>query len=232
MSADGEIAVSVRAEGADEAAGELGGDGDGGGGPGMGDGGGGGGRMTFGKLLTRVAGLLAFLGPILDVMKLFTDIAAAFLAPFAIMMLRLFTPMAKLLLQILPLYLDKFATLNDWIDKYLPEIPLGFALMVKILQTVVGVMQTASSFLSDVKTSAGNTATRIQDMLATLRELPQRIGNLIPSVGGEGGLVDRGRDFLGLGGDDSGGGGTSVTIGGGLIPFVDRITRDGSVDFP
>jgi len=229
MSADGEIAVSVRAEGADEAAGELGGDGDGlgGGGPDAPDGDGGGGGGRFGKLLSRIAGLLVFLGPIFDVLGAIAGVITAFVAPLAVMLLRILTPLIRLLLTILPVWLDLTSRINDALGVLMSPL----VVLIGIVKLVSEGIDRAASFLSDVRTSAGNTATRIQDMLATLRELPQRIGNLIPSVGGEGGLIDRGTDAI-FGGDDSGGGGTSVTIGGGLIPFVDRITRDGSVDFP
>lgn len=104
MSSDGEINVSVNAEGADDAVGELGGDAGGGvpGGGGLGGGGGGGGGKggggKFGKLLSRIAGLLAFLGPILKVLGVVAKVLEAFVAPLAIVLLRLLRPVLQILI--------------------------------------------------------------------------------------------------------------------------------------
>jgi len=69
--------------------------------------------------------------------------------------------------------------------------------------------------------------------LEAIRQLPGQIANAITNFGGN--AVSGARDFLGLGdggGNGGGGGGTQIAIGGGLAPFIDELTSDGSVDFP
>lgn len=102
--ADGEVEVSVRADGVEDAAGEF--DqaaGPGGGGDGITGGGGGGGKAgTAGKLLARIATLLVFLGPILDVLGSVSGLLTAFVAPLAVMLQRLLQPVLRGMLKLLP----------------------------------------------------------------------------------------------------------------------------------
>jgi len=139
--ADGEINVAVQAEGVDDAAGELGGDGGGGGGGdaagGLGGGGGGGGGKkglgSLGKILTKIAALLVFLGPILDVLGTVTKVLTAFVAPLAVMLLRLLSPVMKILIKALPAWLNFMEDVNNGIEKI--QEGGGFAMLIATLIT-------------------------------------------------------------------------------------------------
>lgn len=224
--ADREVEVSVNAEGVDEAAGEMGGDAAGVGGP---DGGGGGGRGRLGgKLITRLVGLLAVLGPILDVLGVVSQVLEAFVAPVAVLLMRLLQPALRLLIRVLPVWFDLFAAIMGVID-FLAQ--LRGALVSAIMSGV-----------SRVGTWLQNLPSRIWSFM---KRLPSLIGSVvaenIPDFPDFGGGLGGGGDGLlsrlpGLGDDGDGGSdggdGPLVQIGGGLQPFVDRITQDGSFDFP
>jgi len=105
--ADGEINVNVRADGVDEAAEDVADDG------GMGLGGGdGGGEGRVGGLAQSIKGgivgglVASLLGPLLDVFEPFVKILQAFVAPLAQVLLRLFTPVLRFLIQLLPAWFD------------------------------------------------------------------------------------------------------------------------------
>jgi len=70
-------------------------------------------------------------------------------------------------------------------------------------------------------------------MLESLRNLPSNIADRLPSAGDVGGRAREGIGNALLGDDDSRRRqAVNIGIGGGLEPFIDRLTRDGSVDFP
>lgn len=198
--ADREVEVSVNAEGVDEAAGEMGGDAATGGvgGP---SGSGGGGRLG-GKLIARLVGLLAVLGPILDVLGVVSQVLEAFVAPLAVVLLRILQPALRLLIRVLPVWFDIFDAVLGAID-FLEQLRGAIVAAVMRLPSMIGA--------------------------AVANKLPE-----FPSLDGDG-VIQRGVDFVT--GDDGGGGGGGrdgplVSIGGGLLPFIDRLTQNGSVDFP
>ena len=157
MSANGEIEIAVKAEGADEAAADLadeedgdgnvegvsiGNDGDNGEGVDNGEGGigdigdisndggngddgdNGEGEQEEGGAVSAfveggiVGGLLASLDSIVSIMEPILKILNAFLAPVAVLLLRLLQPLMRFLLtQILPAWLGFMAVVNDWISK-------------------------------------------------------------------------------------------------------------------
>jgi hypothetical protein len=253
---DREVEVTVQAEGVDDAAGELGGDavaeGPAVGAPGGGGDGGGGGRSgRFGKLLTRLLGLLAFLGPILDVLGTVSKVLTAFVAPVAVLLFRLLTPALRLLLAALPLFFDFIDVLNELVGNFqgwvlgavrtatqegvaalIPELP---SLNPADLASRLGQLYFSAS--QDI---IQGLSARFGDQLAQLPSdigaaVARRLPNL-PSIGGggdDGGLFDRFSPFdRGDSGDGGDGGGAVVNLEGGLDAFVNRITKDKSLDFP
>ena len=233
--ADGEINVSVRADGVDDAAGELGGEGGvSGGGGRMGDGRGqsGGQQNEFTKLLTRIATLLVFLGPILEAVGTITTVLTAFVAPLAIVLMRLIQPALRLLISVLPAWFDMVEGIDEFVDKF-GELSLGFFLAVSILRVIHRGVDGLRNLLSGANDRLGDMRDWLGDMLDTLRELPSNIANSLPSAGD---VAGRARDGIGnalLGDEDSRRRqAVNIGIGGGLEPFIDRLTRNGSVDFP
>ena len=255
--ADGEIAVSVQAEGTEDAVGEMGGGpevgGGGAGGVGGGGGDGGSGGKVLGKLLTRILSLLAFLGPILDVIKVMTDIITAFVAPMAVMLLRILQPVMVLLLKILPFWLSFMSFVNDIIPKVRDKIgellhPLAF------LGIVASVIQRLRSLMGDVKSRLGDARDRIADVISKITDLPRKIWSFVKQLPDQIGsaiqqtlpdsetvnetaedvATSRGARAALVGGLTGGPSGAigSVVLQGGLSAFVDNVERNGSVDFP
>ena len=234
--ADGEINVSVRADGVDDAAGELGGESGGPGGDG-GMGGGGSGRSggqgnAFQKLLTRIAGLLVFLGPILDAVGVITNILTAFVAPLAVVLLRLLQPLIRLLLAVLPIWFE-FVGFLDMVVQELLELRNRVVGTLLSLLGISNPIEAVRDGVDSVKTTVGNVWDTLKNMLDTLRNLPSNIADRLPSAGDVGGRAREGISDALLGGDDSRRRqAVNIGIGGGLEPFIDRLTRNGSVDFP
>jgi len=250
MSADGEVEVSVRAEGVDQAAGEMAGEtltqtGDGAAAAGPPGGGGGrGGAGRFGKLLTRIATLLAFLGPILKVLGVASNILEAFVAPLAIVLLRLLQPALRLLIQVLPVWFDIVDRVGDILMKA-QDMNLVFPLPLGLLQLIDSGVAFVDQKLSDLLAWGDNLIKDIQALPGRIwsfvQRLPSQIGMAIndqlPDIpgtdlfggGGDGGgggfaLSDI-RDALG-GGGDTRDRQPRVNLGGGLSAFVDRVERD------
>ena len=233
--ADGEIEVSVRADGVDDAAGELGGDGGASGRGGMGgDGRGrsGGQQNTFTKLLTRIAGLIVFLGPILDAIGVITNILTAFVAPVAVVLLRLLQPLIRLLLFVLPIWFE-FVGFLDMVVQEVNELRNRFIDTLLELLGISDPIEAVRDGIDTLKDTFNDARDRLGNILDTLRNLPSNIADRLPSAGDVGG---RARDSISdalLGGEDSRRRqAVNIGIGGGLEPFIDRVTRDGSVDFP
>jgi len=228
--ADGEINVAVQAEGVDEAAGELGGDGAGAaeapelGGP-DGDGGGGGRGGTFGKLLTRIATLLVFLGPIFDVLGAVSGVLKAFVAPLAVLLMRLLAPVLRLMIKVLPVW---FAIM-DVLDSALQEfIKLRSGLIARMLE-FLGIRNPVESILSvinSVESGIDNLPADISNKLAGV--LPsdvsgQDVRDVATSDTAKAGL------FGALTGGPSGAV-TQIAIEGGLGALVENINRDENVN--
>ena len=233
--ADGEIEVSVRADGVDDAAGELGGDGGASGRGGMGgDGRGrsGGQQNTFTKLLTRIAGLIVFLGPILDAIGVITNILTAFVAPVAVVLLRLLQPLIRLLLFVLPIWFE-FVGFLDMVVQEVNELRNRFIDRLLELLGISDPIEAVRDGIDTLKDTFNDARDRLGNILDTLRNLPSNIADRLPSAGDLGG---RARDSISdalLGGEDSRRRqAVNIGISGGLEPLIDTITRDGSVDFP
>ena len=253
---DNDLTIDVNAEGVEDAAGEFedvsgaaAGDADGGA-----PGGGGGGSGRFGKILSRLLGLLAFLGPILQVLEVVSKVLTAFVAPLAILLLRLLTPALRLLLRALPLFfaftdkLDQLlANFQGWVTAGArTAVNEGVRALIPNLAEFdpVAFAKRAGRAYRDVSMDiVDGLASRINDQL---RRLPSDIGSAIasrlPNLGplgggggdGGGGLFDRFNPFDRPG--DSGGGDDGdppiINLEGGLGAFVDGVTQNGSIDWP
>jgi len=269
MSSDGQISVSVNAEGTEDAVGQLGDNavaeqqaagnqaaaevqqveaipgGDGG------DGGGGGGRGgggRFGKLLTRIAGLLAFLGPILKVLGVVSNVVEAFVAPLAIILLRLLQPVLMLLLQALPFVFDIAEGILSAID-FLARV--RDALLSRLSPAIDAVESTLSTAKDELVNIKDNILSLPGDIVSSIEDgtLASDIGSVIldalPNVGGDGdgGVPDGpgdvtdteeaairgaelGTDALGALGITPGGPAVNIALEGGLDALVNRIERD------
>lgn len=124
MSADGEIDIAVRAEGADDAAEELsqGVESEGGGGNPR-TGGGGGDGLTTAIKGGIVGGFIAQgTKPLLDVLDPILKILQAFLAPVALMLMRLLNPVLRQLIQLLPAWFDFMARVDKFINNAVRNI--------------------------------------------------------------------------------------------------------------
>jgi len=226
--ADGEVEVSVQAEGVDEAAGEMAPDAAGVGGPDGAGGGGGRGRIG-GKLITRLLGVLAFLGPILDVIGVVANVLTAFVAPVAVLLLRLLQPVLRLMIRVLPVWFDIVAFITD-VATRIRDLQVAF------VRTLV---QQARDIVKWIRGLPGE----IESFFTSLPgDIATAITNQIPFFGGGGGGDGGGSDGPI---PDSGpfappddptdrrpGEGPLVEIAGGLRPFIERITQNGSFDFP
>ena len=243
--ADGEIELRVNADGVEDAAGELdetatepGGGADGGGRRGGGVGGAGG-RMV--RLLGAIAGLLALIEPVLDVLGVVSNILKAFVAPLAVVLLRALQPVLRLLLELLPGWIN-------WVNEnegMLTELTRMAVPLITILPLIKQGIIRAKNFLQKLP---GRIDTLKQDLKDKLSSLITDVQNLPGDIGSEiaerlpGDFSDTGSGVAsGLRGNPPGadatageraGGalGTLIRISGGLTPLIDTITRDGNVD--
>jgi hypothetical protein len=232
MSADGEIEVAVKAEGTDDAADEL---------------------AEGSETQNRQGGLRqsmrggfigglvgSLLGPLIDILNPMADLLKAYLAPVAIMLLRLMQPFLRMAIRFLPRWLSITEDIGDRIeqlstlDKLLGLLamvsPIG--LMLAVLRVVQkGVASLAKDIWAFMKRLPGMIWSRLQQLPALIAtEISKRLPNL--PGGGDGGLfgdVLGGDPFGGNGG--GGGGGTVVNIAGGLASFVERVERSQDIDF-
>ena len=251
--ADGEVNVAVRAEGVEDATGEF--DSDAAGGDG-GGGGGGMGQLTSDtgrilKVLGVIAAIIAIFEDVLDLVTVVADIARAFIAPLAVILMRLFQPVLRILLQLLPAWMD-FVDENEGL---LGELLAGLVPWVMWIPSVVdrlrGVWDTLKGVPSSIGEYIDDARDRIGDVVDGVRDLPSRIwsfmerlpeligsavSDVLPALPGKG-AADTARD-TGRRVDEATGGrlsdarDTVVNIGGGLTPFIDEITKNGSFDFP
>jgi len=227
--ADGEIELQVNADGVEDAAGELdetatdaGGGAGGGGGGGLG---GTGGRMV--RLLGAIVALLALVEPILDVLGVVSNVLKAFVAPLAVVLLRVLQPVLRLLLELLPVWLN-WVSNNEGLLNQLGAALLPITIWLPILADLFG---RARDLLQGLPGKIGE----------FFDTLPQDIGEAIAErlpgdFSDTGSGVERGLrgDPPGqdaTAGETAGGAlGTLIRISGGLTPFIDEVTRNGNVD--
>ena len=274
---DGEVSVSVRAEGVEDAAGEMDPDAaaatGGEGGP-MGQVSQDTSRIV--KVLGVIAAVIAIFEDVLDLVTVVANILRAFVAPLAVILMRLFQPVLRILLQLLPAWMSfidenegEFATLLAGLVPWVMWIPSVVDAVRGMWDTLKGVPGRIGAFIDNARDRIGdvvdgvrelpsrigafidNARDRIGDVVDGVKTLPSRIwsfmerlpgligdavSDVLPDLPGTG-AADTARDLGGrfdeaTGGRLSDAAETVVNIGGGLTPFVEEITQNGSIDFP
>lgn len=192
----GEVTVAVRAEGADEAAAELAegaspdvsaGDGDGeetevSSGGGIGDmlgrlGG-------IGKLLGIVVALISALGPLVKLIEGVFDILSAFLAPLAMMLIRLFQPVLRLMIQLLPAWFAFMDFVDDLLSmaiEFLSSLPGRIWSFMRDLPGMIwSAISDGASWLADGAESIGSAVwSAIKDGASWIAEGAKNIGEMV-----------------------------------------------------
>jgi len=224
-----DVEIAVQAEGVEDAVGEVPpgeetgmGDGADGGGDGRG-----GGRL--GRLLGVIATLLAFTEDIAKVIGVVSSVLRAFLAPVAVLLLRLLAPFIRTALQFLPAYLSLFENLNSKLEGFPGLIPF---LAIMFFKVVAKIQSMADGVLDDIKNSIGSLANDIA------KAIDNKIRDILPGtpsgpgVSGEGGIFD---DPIGSAQRGAGAVIASspvVQLAGGLSTFVDRVEQDSGIETP
>jgi len=170
--ADGEISVNVRADGVDEAAGDVAEEG------GMGIGGGGdGGGGRAGELAQSIKGgivgglVASLLKPLLKVFEPFVKVIQAFVAPLAQMLLRLLTPVLRLFIGLLPAWYDFIDNSQNLLAKLL----LAFSPLVQLLSHLPSIV----NYVSELPGKLDTLASAISEFIS---KLPAKIIDLIPGL--------------------------------------------------
>lgn len=237
MSTDGDIEISVRAEGAEDAAGDLAEQGGGGGGDG-------------GSLASRAgrAGtigliLASLLGPLLNLLDPMLKILQAALAPLAVMLLRLLQPVLRFLIQLLPAWMSFIDDLPDLVDDvitFIQSLPRRiWAFLSSLPGMIWRAFKTGASWLAEGASNIGTEVwnaikTKFNDLVRFVKTLPtklgQRIASVVPGVdlnGDDGGV---GSAAAGLATNENVRQGTRVILRGGVESFVESVERETGVD--
>ena len=247
--ADGEVNVRVNAEGVGEAAQEFEeATGDGGGGlPGIstpdGDTGGGGGMMgqlmsSIGSMsgtmmgvlgaLGLIVGLLATLKPVQKMIEGLFKILQAFVAPLAVMLMRLLSPVLGFLMRLLPIWMDFLSDPEGMIENAMRW--LEGELMAMAAMITGGLGDKLETLLPGwwPWAGGGNNGDRPE---TDGREFETPTGGSFFTGVNPGEMQDDNATGR-FGSDATGGRGsdTNINIFGGLETFIDRITRDGTVN--
>ena len=233
MSADGEVEVAVRAEGTEDAAEQLAEGAEAGGGQQAG-----GLRGRIGRAGLLGGALLALAGPLLDVLTPILSLLEAFLAPVAIMLLRLLSPVLRILFsRVLPAWLSFMSNVNGWISKlsFLDKLSLlapTLGLLRLLGIDVRGLWETAKSLPSDIWSFMKRLPRQIWEFV---RQLPSRIASAIrPDFASPPSRSTGEFGFNGASDAQSGSGiGSSnpiINFSGGLSTLIDRIESSADVD--
>ena len=249
---DGEVSVSVRAEGVEDAAGEMDPDAaaatGGEGGP-MGQVSQDTSRIV--KVLGVIAAVIAIFEDVLDLVTVVANILRAFVAPLAVILMRLFQPVLRILLQLLPAWMSfidenegQFATLLAGLVPWVMWIPSVVDAARGMWDTLKGVPGRIGEYIDDARDRVGDVADGVKDLPSRIWSFMERLPGLIgdavsdvlpdlPGTGAADTARDTGRRFdEATGGRLSDARDTIINIGGGLTPFVEEITQNGSIDFP
>lgn len=228
-----DVEIAVEAEGVEDAVGEVpegeASDVDAGGGDGDGGRFGGG---KLGKVLSVLAVIAAALLDVGKVIGVISSVLRAFLAPLAVLFLRLFAPVLRLLLSMLPMWLSLFENINSKLEGFPGLIPF---LAVMFFKLIAKLKDLASGVWADIK----------QKIADLPRLLGEEIAQRVPFLDAPGGGDDGGAGGDGFGADDAVQAGaqgfatggpvgalSSVVIQGGLSQFIERIDRDSGVESP
>lgn len=231
MSADGEIEVQVTAEGTDDAAEELA-DGDGGGVPGGGGGGGGDGdglmaRLgSIGRILGVIAALLASLGPLLKFIEGVFNVLSAFLAPIALIIVRLLSPFLRFFIRLLPAWFDFITTVMPLVEMLTNILDVGLQNLASLILTLRQAQLNAVSKLDSLPSDIWSFINRLPQMIG------EQLGRDVPTFSSAAdtgqGLVEEGLQR----GNETIRETTGINIMGGLGAFVERVERESNIDLP
>ena len=224
-----DVEIAVQAEGVEDAVGEVPpgeetgmGDGADGGGDGRG-----GGRL--GRLLGVIATLLAFTEDIAKVIGVVSSVLRAFLAPVAVLLLRLLAPFIRTALQFLPAYLSLFENLNSKLEGFPGLIPF---LAIMFFKVVAKLQSLADGILQDVKDKIkelpGKLSTAIADQIPGV---DSGSGDNFAPGPQEGGDVARAAGVgFATGGPSQAI--TNVVLQGGISTLIDGVQSDSGVETP
>ena len=258
-----DVEIAVQAEGVEDAVGEVPpGEAAGGEAAGPMGGGGGAGGGKLGKLLGILAAVLAFSEDIFKIVGVVSSILRAFLAPVAVLLLRLLSPVLREMIKVLPKWFQMANDINELVSQQ-----SIFEKIATLLGGLVGGLAGAKvgavvgsiigGFLGSVVPGAGTAigaavgakvgavlggligaitgGATLAKIATPLRNMLERLGEIARNLPGVGSF---------FGGGDGGGGGdgdtgvvgraqqTVVNIGGGLSSFVDEVTQDSGVETP
>jgi len=168
------------------------------------------------------------LGPLLSVLEPFTKLFEAFVAPLAQVLLRLFTPVLRFLIRLLPGWFDFVNNATGLIA----QILMGLSPIVSLLAFLPSVVDFVSKIPDKLDSLPG-------DIEEFVNELPRKIGiaigRRVPFLSSETttrsdpGLVRDGTSQT-VEEQTAAGERTSIVISGALTPFLDLITTDRNVD--
>ena len=257
-----DVEIAVQAEGVEDAVGEVppgeapaGGEEDGlvGGGGGGGEGGGGG---KLGRLLAVIGTLLTFAEDILKVIGVVSSVLRAFLAPVAVMLLRLLQPLLRAMINVLPVWFDIMETINTVVENLSPLTKvaallgtlagglagakigaLAGSIVGGFLGSVVPGLGTAVGAAVGAKVGAivGGIVGGITGGV-TLAGVVRGIKSTIskPLGGGDAPTTTERAGAASIGGNLAGPVGAigSVVLQGGLSTFVDRVEQDSGIETP
>jgi hypothetical protein len=243
MSADGEIDIAVRAEGAEDAAAEL----SGGGGAGGGGGGEGGLRQSIRGGI--IGGLLSqLLGPLLDLLTPMLKILQAALAPLAALLLRLLSPVLRWLIQLLPTWMKFMDIAMKGVPKLqelLSNLPgMVWSFLSSLPDLIWKNIKSGASWFANGAAAIGKavwdkTTKTLGDIWTKLKNLPRNLASsIINALPGD--VVEGAQDVATseatqntVNAAASGAfplGGLAIELQGGLEAFAKNIEQ-GSVDF-
>ena len=224
-----DVEIAVQAEGVEDAVGEVppgevpaGGE----------EGGltGGGGGRGLGKILGVLAAVLTFAEDILKVVGVVSSVLRAFLAPVAVLLLRLLQPFLRAMIAVLPVWFDIMEMVTNVAERLNPLFGI-LGLLGVLIGSLAGasVGDVVSRLVSGI--AGGFT---LSDIETAIKNIPSRLSNLLSNLPGVGGFFGGSGD--GGGGDDAGiverAQQTVVNIGGGLSTFVDRVEQDSGIETP
>jgi len=234
-----DVEIAVQAEGVEDAVGEVPpGEAPAGGEEG-GLAGGGGGR-GLGKILGVLAAVLTFAEDILKVVGVVSSVLRAFLAPVAVLLLRLLQPFLRAMIGVLPVWFDIVGFISDVAEKVNPLLGifglLGFlagALAGASLSDLLsGFKDKLDGALSGLAEDIGE-AIRGKLGLESNEEAADAVSQ-IPTIDAEEPSVPERLGAAAAGGNVAGPVGAvgSVILQGGLSEFVKRVEKDSGVETP
>lgn len=246
MSANGEIEIAVKAEGVEDAAGEFDQGGEGGGPPAGGGGQSGEALQSTASSTGRMAGLLgtivallAVLEPILKVLGVVSNVLQAFVAPLAMVLMRLLQPALRWLLQLLPGWINWIEENEGKIDAAIARIYWLGSLLAPILELVLdGVKGLRGWFEQNWPFGEGDSDTETDPFTPPSQRSGPREGSIAdlgPREWFNRNILDAFREAASGDGQDGGNGrgpgnAPSIVFTGGLGALVETIETNPNID--